>query len=199
MDSINSNSVNNTSSFKAYTLIVVFLILAIMAIVPSVTNFQQNNGCEEYLSLAKEYGFTPSSCSQYYFDNYIIPSVVVVSPFLFILLVLLFKEKKKDYQFTKLKQEKISFWLSTITVILFWSSLILIRSIRCDGFGCLGLAPLIAASIAIFPPLILGFSLWFLKVRYQWGKIKFLAVTIGLIVLLVLAYLQTPLFGGNSL
>ena len=193
MDSINSNSANSISSFKAYTLVVIFLILAVMAVIPSVTNFQQNNGCEGYLSLAKQYGFAPSSCSQYYFDKYIIPSVAMASPFLFILLILLFKEKKKDYQATKPKQEKISFWLSISMVILFLLSFVLIRSIHCESFGCLGLAPLIAASIAIFPPLIFGFSLWFLKVRYQWGKIKFLAATISLIILLLLAYSQTPL------
>jgi hypothetical protein len=193
MDSINPYSVNNTSSFKTYILIVVFLMLAVMAVIPSVNHFQQNKGCEAYFNLAKEHGLTPSSCSRYCFGKYVVPSVAMASPFLFVLFILLFKEKQKHCQLTQSKQERISFWLLIAVVLLFLFSFILIKSIHCEGFGCLGLAPLIGASIVIFPPLILGFSLWFLKARYQWGKKQFLAVVIGLIILLLLAYAQTPL------
>ena len=193
MDSINSNSANNISSFKAYVLIVIFLILAVMTIMPSISNFRENRGCEEYLNLAKEYNLTPSSCFQYSLQKYVAPSLAMASPFFFIILVILFKEKKKKYQPAKSNQEKIVFWLSILAVLAFLLSFVLIRAIRCESFGCLGLAPLIAASIGIFPLLIFGFSLWFLMIRYQWGKRKFLMVTIFQIFLLVLAYFQTPL------
>jgi len=112
-------------------------------------------------------------------------------PFIFFSIILLFKEKRKEYKSNLPKQEKIAFWLSMFAILSFLLSFVWIKSIPCEGFGCFGLAPLILASMVIFPPLIFGSSLWFLHVRYQWGKRKFLAVTIALIFLILLAYFQT--------
>ena len=194
MDSLNSSSANNILSTKAYILAVTFLILTLLLF---IANFRTAGGCQEYLDSAQyfeqQYGLAPDSCFQHFLNKALIPSIVMALPFIFISGILFFKEKKKEYQIIKPKQEKIAFWFLIFTVLLFLLSFILIKSIRCEGFGCLGLAPLIAASIGVLPPLIFGFSLWFLKARYQWGKWKFLAVTMGLIFLLVLAYFQTPL------
>ena len=183
-------TVNTASSFKGYILATIFLILAVMATVPSITLFQGNRGCEGYLNLAKQYNFTPpESCFAYSFQKYIIPSVAMASPFLFIALVLLLKERKKQYQLTKPKQEKIAFWLLSFVILTFLLSFVLIKG-GCEGFGCLALGPLIAAGIGIFSLLVFGFSLWFLGARYQWSRGRFLAVTIGLVSLLVFAYFQ---------
>ena len=193
MDPINSNSVNNTSSARVYILAIAFLVLIIFIF---VANFR-GASCEQYLYLAQyiqqQYGIAPDSCLQHYLNKAFIPSMVMSLPFLFFFVILFFKERKKEYQCIKSKQEKISFGLSIFTVLIFLLSFVFIKSIHCEGFGCLGLAPLIAGSVGIFPPLIFGFSLWFLGARYQWTKKKFLAATVGLIVLLVIAYFQTPL------
>jgi hypothetical protein len=193
MESINPNQVKNTSSFKVYTLAFLFLVLSVISVMPTISNFRENRGCEAYVNLAKEYNFPPSSCFQYSLQKYVIPAVAMISPFVFNILIILFKEKKKKYQPAKSKQEKIAFSLSVFASLTFLLSFILIRGIRCEGFGCLGLAPLVAASIGILPPLIFGFSLWFLIARYQWGKQEFLVVAIVQILLLIVAYIQTPL------
>ena len=188
------NRANNFSSLKVYILVFLFLVLAVESIMPYIATFRQNRGCETYLNLAKAYNFSPLSCLQYSLQKYIVPAVAMVLPFLFIILVILFKEKKKECPPTKLRKEKIAFLLSVFSILTFMLSYDLITGIRCEGFGCLGLAPLIAASVIIFPPLIFGFSLWFLMARYQWKKQKFLAVAIVQIILLIGAYMQTPLF-----
>ena len=193
MDSLNSNSVNNASSTKAYILAIAFLVLILFIF---VANFR-GASCQEYLYSAEymqqQYGIVPDSCFQHYLNKALIPSIAMALPFLFFLGILFFKERRKEYQFIKSKQEKISFRLSIFMALISLLSFVLIKSIHCEGFGCLGLAPLIAGSIGIFPPLIFGFSLWFLKTRYQWASRNFIAVMIGLILLLVIAYFQTPL------
>ena len=193
MDPLNSRWVESTSSTRVYILTVAFLVLIFFIF---IANFRYPS-CQQYLYSAQyiqqQYGITPDSCFQHYLDKAIVPSIVMSLPFAFFLGILFFKERKKEYQFIKSKQEKIAFLLSISTVLFFLFSFVLIKSIRCEGFGCLGLAPLIAGSIGIFPPLIFGFSLWFLKSRYQWVNKNFLATTIGLVLLLVIAYFQTPL------
>ena len=120
------NTFNNNVPIKVYILATIFCILAVVAVVPSVNNFRENRGCEAYLDLAKQYNFTPSSCSQYSFQKYIVPAVAMALPFLFIVFVLLLKEKKKEYRLTKQKQEKIAFWLSVFAVLTFLLSFVLI-------------------------------------------------------------------------
>ena len=184
---------NNISPFKVYTLIAVFLILAVMAMMPSINKFRYISGCEGFIGTAKEYGTTVSSCSQYFFQKYyIVPAVLMPLPSLFIILVLFLKEKKKEYQLIKAKQEKIAFLFSILTFSLFWLffklTFIFEESSGCEGFGCLPFLPLYIFSFVILPSLFFGFSLWFLKARYQWIHQKFVAVTIVLIVLLVIAF-----------
>lgn len=166
---------------------------ALLIIVPLafIARFRAAGSCEEYLNAAqilqRSYGIIPGTCFQHYLNKGLIPSLIFALPFVFISGVLFFKEKRKGDKVINLRQEATAFWLSTLTVLTFLLSLILIKSIHCDDFGCLALAPLIAASIYVFLPLIFGSSLWFLKVRYQWERRKFLAVTVGLIFFLLCA------------
>jgi len=165
--------------------------LLIIALLSFIANFHAAGSCKEYLYTAqilqRSYGVIPDTCFQHYVNKGLIPSIAMALPFVFISGVLFFKEKKNGDKVINLRQEAIAFWLSTLTVLTFLLSLILIKSIHCDDFGCLALAPLIAASIYVSLPLIFGFSLWFLKVRYQWERRKFMAVTVGLIFFLLCA------------
>jgi|GEM_PF-3142612 hypothetical protein len=194
MDAINVNTNKNSSSFRFYALIVIFLILIIASVSPFINNFRENNGYVGEQNLAKEYGFTPTPYSQYYLEKYITPALEAALPFVFILLVLCVKEKKKDYKLTKLRQETIVFRLLVITVLLFLFYFIFIGGMYCESWGCLGSFPIIETAILCFLFLIFTFSLWFLGVRYQWKKYKFLAVVICLALLLLLGYLHIPLF-----
>jgi hypothetical protein len=193
MDSSDSNSVISHSSARVYILsaICLTLMLIIFAAYFRAADCQQYLYSAQYLQ--QQYGIAPRTCFQNYLNKALIPSVVIASPLVFLLGILFLKEKKKQYLFTKTKQERIAFWLSIFTLISFLLSLALIKSIPCEGFACIALGPLIAASFTVFPPLFFGFSLWFFRARYQWEKRKFLAVTVGLILLLLLAYAQTPL------
>lgn len=182
------------SSTRTYILAVAFLILAVL---PFVANFRAASGCQEILQAAndmeRDYGLTPQTCLHYYINKVVIPSAAFALPFAFLSLILFFKEKKKAYPIIRLKQEKIAFWLSIFTFISFLVSFVLIGSMKCEGFGCFGLSTLISRLIYVFTLLISIFSLWFLKARYQWKIGKFLAVIFSLLVLLLIAYSQTPL------
>lgn len=175
---------NNNSAIKAYFLAVCCLIFVLAIVASFVYDFQDNQGC------AQIYSIVPVSCSQYSLQQYVFPAIATALPFLFIFLVLIFKERKGAYQLTKLKQEKTSFWFFILTIIIFLLSIVFIKSIRCESFGCLGLSPLILFDIVVFPPLIFSFSLWFLKSRYHWEKWKFLMMSITLAILLLFAYIQ---------
>lgn len=194
MESKNPNPVKNACSLKAYTLVIMFFIFATISILPYISNFQDNRGCEAYLNLSKVYNFSPSPCVQYVLQKYVVPSVATILPFGFSMIVTLSKEKNKKYRLVKSKQQKSAFWLTILAALIFLLSIVLIRGISCEGFGCLGLGPLIAVIIIIFPPLIFGSFLWFLLTRYQWGKRQFLAIAITQVVLVFVAYIQTPLF-----
>ena len=193
MELPNSNTAKNSSA-RAYILAAMLLILVLLVFVA----YFRAADCQQYLYLAQyrqqEYGIAPDSCLQNYLRNALIPSVVIALPFVFLLATFFLKERRKEFRFTKSKQEGIAFWLSVVTIELILLFLVLIKSIRCEGFGCLALGSLVAAAIAIFPPLIFGFSLWFLRSRYQWENQRFLAMTAGVIFLLLLAYFQTALF-----
>jgi hypothetical protein len=193
MDSSDSNSVIRHSSARVYILSAICLTLMLIIFVA----YFRAADCQMYLysaqSMQQQYGIAPRTCFQNYLYKALIPSVVISSPLVFLLGILFLKEKKKQYLFTKPKQERTAFWLSIFTFVLFLLSLALIKSIPCEGFACIALGPLIAASFTIFPPMFFGFSLWFFKTRYQWENRIFLAVTAGLILFILLAYAQTPL------
>lgn len=188
----------NDSSTKSYILAITFLILALL---PFVAYFRTASSCKEVFQAAKDmgrdYGLAPQTCLYYYINKFIIPSAAFALPFAFLSLILLFKEKKKGIQSVKSKQEKIAFWLSIFTFISFLVSFVLIGSMKCEGFGCLGLSSLISRLIYVFTLLISIFSLWFLKARYQWKIGKFLAVIFSLLVLLFIAFSQTTIYLTN--
>ena len=194
MESINPNPLKISCSLKAYTLAIMFFILATISILPYISNFHYNRGCEAYLNLSKEYNFSPSSCTQYILQKYVLPSVGTILPFAFSMIITLFKEKNRKYRLIMSKQQKSAFWLTVFATLAFLLSIIFIRGVPCEGFGCLGLGPLIAVIVIIFPPLIFGSFLWFIWARYQWGKRQFLAIATAQVVFAFVAYLQTPLF-----
>ena len=193
MDTQNSNLTNTFSPAKVYILISIFIVLVILIFTANLLNIN----CEQYLYstqyIQQQYNITPDSCLEHYINKALIPSIAMALPFVFIAIILFLKEKKKEYQINKAKHENIAFWLLIFTVLFFLISLILIKNISCDGFGCLSLAPIIASSITIFPLLIFVFSLWFLKAHYQWKKQKFIVIIICLLILLLVGYLKSPL------
>lgn len=189
-----STSAPGASSRTAYVLAGVFLALALLII---IAIFRATESCAQHLESARynqeNYGSAPSTCFQYFLNKAVQPALGMSLPFFFLAGVLLTKEKRRERQSGKPKQEKIAFALSISTVLTFLLSLILIRSIRCEGFGCLGLAPLIALVLSVFPPLLFVFALWYLQARYPWNNRHFLAVAVTLALLTLLAYAQTPL------
>ncbi len=193
MDLPNSNSVTSHSLSRAYVFAAIFLVFVLLIF---VAHFRVAD-CQTYLYsaqyLQQQYGIAPRTCFQNYLNKALIPSVIITLPLIFLSGILFLKERKKAYRLKKSRQEGIAFWLFIFSVISLFVSIILIRSIPCEGFACVALGPLIAVIYAVFPPLIFGFSLWFFKSRYQWENRRFLAVTVGLILLLLLAYAQTPL------
>lgn len=192
MDLINSNMVENTSSAKPYILAAMLLVLALL---PLAAHFHVASSCQDILQIGKDmerdYGLAPQTCLHYYVNKIIIPSATFALPFIFLSGLLLLEEKKKIYNSVKSKQEDIAFWMLIITVLLFLLSVIFIGFIFCEGFGCLGLSPLIQYTVYVFSLLISSFSLWFLKSRFQWGKRKLLISASCLIFFLLIAYFQT--------
>lgn len=194
MDSGSFHSSNPNGSFKAYSLAGVLLALSIVIITGI---FLGSGTCRQHLESARynqqNYGIAPSGCFQYFVNNALIPSLIVSLPFIFLAAVLFTKEWRIDYPSHQPKHEKIAFTLSISTVLILFLFLALVMSIDCEGFGCLGIAPLIALTIGAFPPLLFSFSLWYLKARYLWRNWQFLVVTISVVLLTLLAYTQTPL------
>lgn len=174
MDSLNPDSTDSISSIRVYVLAVILLGLALLSFIWFFDN-----------PLAYGRGISASA----------IDSLPFALPFLFIFFVLLFKEKQKMYLLTKTRQEKIALGLSIAVVLMsVIYSLISFYVIGCKGDWCgIGVALKVLFVGAISAQLVLGFSLWFLKVRYQWRKRSFWGVIVVLILLLVIAYFQTPL------
>ena len=180
------------SSLRVYILALVLLAQAAWVVVPSVRSFRNNRGCQGYFDLATQYGFRPKSCFQYSLDKYVVPAMAMASPFVFVALVMLWKERRQAYLVGKLRQQALAYWLVMISSLMALLSFAVIGSIRCEGFGCLGLAPMVATTSIVVPPLVCGVSLWFLAARYQWSPRLFLATSIGVSLCLMLAYSQTP-------
>ena len=190
---ISIRSERRPMGLRVAVLLAIFVAMAATPFGFVIDTYRQNNGCEAYFDLSIAYNFDPSSCLEYTVRKYIVPLIALAAPSLFVIFVLIFKEATRQSELTNSKQEYYAFLLTSISAASFGLSVKLIAGMSCEGFGCLGTAPLLAVSFIIFPPLVFGASLWFLCARYEWKKNRYLATAVVETVLLILAYTQTPL------
>jgi hypothetical protein len=183
---------------RAWTLAALSLLVAALGV---AAMFARSGGCARYEELrgyALEQGAPgPQSCFAYLLDRSIIPSLAISLPFLFCAAMLGYKEKRHFSVAAARgggRQELLAYRSGIVAAALLLLATALIRSIRCEGFGCLGLAPLIALTLSTFPPLLLASVLSFARVRYEWPARQFPIAAVILAVLTGLAY--THLLGA---
>ena len=153
--------------------------------------------CRQYQETARymqeNYGSVPVSCARHFLQEVFPPAGGLALPGIFLAAVLFSQEKRRAVRLDRTRQEAIAFWLALSSILLALGFIVVVKTTRCEGFGCLGLGPLIAVGVGVFPPLILGASLWFLAARYRWKERGLLKTALVLLTLVGLA--GTLIFG----